>query len=252
MPATVIPVQGILLGFVGNISNEGYSLRTPREVNLTDAFNIGFGESLVLNLNNTYSSVKQFLANGGTFSATLPMAFAVSNVKTNGVWPQNGGQNLSPGFYAPGQMCDALVQGTINLFCQNGTPTGAQGPVWLRTALNAAIPAALIGGIEAVADPNPVTGLTLTTTSGSPTATVSANTGLATGMIVNAAGVPAGTSILTIVGTTLTLSANATANESTEAATFTSSVLLTNVVFKTGYLETDGTTQVTILVRQMA
>jgi hypothetical protein len=251
MPATIIPVQGIYLGFVGNISNEGYSLRTPRQVNLT-ANNIGFGETLVLNSNNTYSSVKQFIAGGGTMTATTPMGIAVSNVHTNGVWPQNGGTNLSAGFFAPGQMCDALVQGTINVYVQNGTPTGAQGPVYLRVALNAAIPAAVVGGLEAVVDPNPVTGLTITTTSGSNSATVSSATGLVVGQIVSSANLPAGTSITAISGTTLTLSANATAGASGTAATFTSNLLLTNVVFKTGYLETDGTAQVTILLRQMA
>lgn len=65
------------------------------------------------------------------------------------------------------------------------------------------------------------TAYTLTTTSGSPTATVSSATGLAIGMYIwddtfnpNTAGpnIPANTTITNIVGTTLTLSNNATAN----------------------------------------
>jgi hypothetical protein len=185
MPATVIPVSGLLLGFVGNISNEGYSLRTPRAVNAADTKNVGFGEPVVLNLNNTYSSVAQFIAGGGTMTATKPMAIAVSNVHTNNVHPASGGQNLSAGFYGPGQICDALVQGTINVQINNGTPTGAGGPVFIRVLANGAIPAGIIGGLEAIADG-------------------------------------------------------------------TNTVALTNVVFKTGFLETDGTAQVTILNRTMA
>ncbi len=51
-----------------------------------------------------------------------------------------------------------------------------------------------------------------TTTSGSPTVTVTDATGLAPGMTAGGAGIPAGTTILAVSGTTLTLSQNATAS----------------------------------------
>jgi hypothetical protein len=61
----------------------------------------------------------------------------------------------------------------------------------------------------------------LSTTSGSPTATVSSATSLALGMtIAGNANVPAGTTISAISGTTLTMSANATATQSTVATRF--------------------------------
>lgn len=60
---------------------------------------------------------------------------------------------------------------------------------------------------------------TITTTSGSSTATVSSASGLSTGMTVSTANVPFGTTITAINGTTLTLSANATATGSGTAAT---------------------------------
>jgi microcystin-dependent protein len=59
---------------------------------------------------------------------------------------------------------------------------------------------------------------TITTTSGSATATVSSATGISNGMVVSAAGVPNNTTA-TISGTTVTLSANATAS-ATVPATF--------------------------------
>lgn len=254
MPASVIPVKGLYLGFVGNISNEGYSLRTARQVNPSDTNNIAFGETFVLNTNNTYSSVKQFLANGnGVLSNSTPIGIAVSNVNTNPTYNTAGSNDvLTPGgVYLPGAIMDGLVQGTINVSCNNGTPT-AGGAVYIRTATNGAIPAGVVGGLEAEADPNPVTAATLTTTSGSATATVSSAAGLVVGMNVSAAGVVPGTFIKAINGTTLTLSQAATASEAAEAATFSATILYPNFAWKTGYLETDLTAQVTILARMIA
>lgn len=254
MPATVIPVKGLYLGFVGSISNEGYSLRTPRQVKSTDTKNVNFGETFVLNTDNTYSSLAQFLANGsGAVTSTLAIGIAVSNVNINPTYNVNGSQevNTPGGYYTPGQMMDGLVQGTINVVCQNGTPV-AGGAVYVRTALNPAIPSAVVGGLEAAVDPNPVTGTTISTTGGSATATVSSATGLAVGQLVTSTNVPAGTYIKTIAGTTITLSQNATATGAGTAATFTSNVLYPNFQWKTGYLETDDTCQVTILQRMIA
>ena len=59
---------------------------------------------------------------------------------------------------------------------------------------------------------------TINTISGSSTATVSSAAGLVVGQTVSSANVPAGTTIVSIVGTTLTLSTNATATASGIAA----------------------------------
>lgn len=186
MPATVIPVKGLFLGFLGNVSNEGYSLRKPRLVQAADPNPINFGETLVLNSNNTYSSVKSFVAGSGTVTAALAMGIATSQVNINPTYATQGsGGVTSPGGQVvQGGICDALVQGTINVFCANGTPT-AGGAVFIRVALNGAIPNGVIGGLEAVAD-------------GSNT------------------------------------------------------VALTNFKWSTGYIETDGSCQVTILARTIA
>jgi hypothetical protein len=149
MPATVIPVKGIQPGFIGSICSEGLSLRSPRPVQSTDANPIAFGETLVVNANNTYSSMKTFIANGGTPTAATPMALAPSNVKTNTNFAN--GQNVTGGSYAPGDICDALVEGSLFVYCANGTPT-AGGTVYLRKTYNAAIPNGVVGGLEAAAD----------------------------------------------------------------------------------------------------
>ena len=253
MPATVIPVKGLYLGFVGNVSNEGYSLRSARQVNPSDTLSIAFGETAVLNTNNTYSSVKQFLLNGtGVITGSTPVGIAASNVNINPTYPIQGSNDvLTPGgVYLPASICDVLVQGTVNVSCYNGTPT-AGGAVYLRTALNGAVPAGVVGGLEAAADPNPVTAATLTTTGSSTAATVSSATGLAVGMTIAATGVVPGTFITAIVGTAITLSKAATASESAEAATFSATTLMPNLAWKTGFLEIDDTAQVTILARQI-
>ena len=70
------------------------------------------------------------------------------------------------------------------------------------------------------------TSFTAITTSGSPTLTsVSSLTGLAIGQVLTGAGIPANTAISAISGTTITMSANATATVST-AVTITSSASL--------------------------
>src|SRR5271166_4778249 len=161
MPATVIPVTGLYLGFVGNVSNEGYSLRTARQVNSTDTLSVAFGETFVLNTNNTYSSFKQFLLNGtgsvsGGLLASPPVGLATSNVNINPTYNSFPGSEdvLTPGgLYVPSSMMDGLVQGTINVSCNNGTP-GAGTSVYIRTALDAAIPAGIVGGLEAAVDPD--------------------------------------------------------------------------------------------------
>lgn len=61
---------------------------------------------------------------------------------------------------------------------------------------------------------------TISTTNASPTATVASATGLAAGMYVVSANVPAGTTITAISGTTLTLSGNASGTASGTAARF--------------------------------
>lgn len=255
MPATVIPVKGLSLGFIGNISNEGYSLRTARQVRPTDTLVPNFGETCVLNADNTYSTVRQYLASlsAAGLSPFTALCLAASNVLINSTYNIVGTNNvLTPGgVYGAGSLMDGMVQGTMNVVCQNGTPT-AGGPVWMRTALNGAIPSAVVGGLEAAVDPNPLTTTTISTTSGSVTATLSTATGAAIGQVVTSTNVPLNTTIVNLVGTTATLSQKATATAAGTASTLTTNLLIPNFLWKTGYLETDLTAQVTVLARTIA
>jgi hypothetical protein len=161
MPATVIPVKGLLLGFVGNISHEGYSLRSSRIVRAADTLSVAFGEAVTINTDNSYSSIKSFIAGSGTVTASTPLALAASNVNINPTYNVVGSQgvNMGGGLYRPGDVMDALVQGTMNVSCNNGTPV-AGGTVYIRVALNGAIPAGIVGGLEATTDGANVVALT--------------------------------------------------------------------------------------------
>jgi hypothetical protein len=155
MPASIIPVTGLILGPIGSFSQTDFPLVTPRNINASDTLIPNFGDLGVLNLNNTYSSLAQWIHGGGTLTATTPLGVFVSNVKTNTSYPTNGTQYASiagSGNYPAGAEADLLRRGTVNVACNHGTPTGAGEGVFIRVALNGAIPNGVIGGIEAVAD----------------------------------------------------------------------------------------------------
>jgi hypothetical protein len=251
MPATFIPVTGLNLGPVGAVSQSDFPLRTPRQVNPTDTRNIAFGETAVLNANNTYSSVAQFIQNGGTVTGSTPIGLAAANTRTNPTFPMagSGGSMMPGGYYAPGNIADVMTQGTMNVVCNNGTPS-AGSAVYVRTAANPLLPSAVVGGLEAVADPNPVN-TTGTASANSTTLTVASGSGIVAGQLVAGAGIAPGTSVISVSGTTVTLSQPTTAALSNTAVTFTSNVLIPYMKWKTGFLGSDGTAQVTIVQRQI-
>jgi len=269
MPAAVIPVTGINEGFVGNISNEGYPLRIPRNVRTADTYSISFGESLVLNSDNTYSSVKQLIANmlaatagsGGLFQPNVgiyaggnPLGIAVANVKTNTTptgFLTNGAANVTSGYFLPGTTCDALVKGTIDVAVINGTPSGAGAGIYIATAVDTSIPARVVGGFEAVTDPDYAT-TTATAASGATALTVASATGIVAGMVVSGAGISTGTLVQSVSGTTVNLTSATTAALSTTSVTFSHNILLQNIVWKTGkYTSTVGIAQATIITQQL-
>ena len=150
MPASIIPVTGLIQGPIGTISQSDYPLTTNRLLNPADPFPALFGEALVLNSNNTYSTVKTFInTDSSSVIGSTPICFAQANVKTNTYYPAGSeGTQMTSGTYLPGQPTDGLVRGTITLRVPYGTPAGAGAPVWIRTALNGAYPNSFVGSIE--------------------------------------------------------------------------------------------------------
>ena len=287
MPISVIPVTGLVLGPVGTISQSDFPLVSPRQVNPTDTNNLAFGETFVLNPNNTYSSVLQYIASNSVAAfisamkkqPSYALGIAKDAVETNAYYPLNGGTNMPAGYYAPGMMVNGLTRGTISVQVNNGTPVGANSPVYVRTTVDGGIPAGVIGGIEAVQDPNAtVVGTANASNTGNGTIgtlsmlslgkngvyTVSFTAATAFNVYDpdgNFIGVGA-TGVAFNAGTQVqfTITAGGTAFVRGDAfiVTVTSkTVVIPNIVFKTGVLSTDPSTgkaaaQVTILERKVA
>jgi hypothetical protein len=151
MPGSVILPTGLDNGPVGAISQTDFPLVSPRFVRSTDTLNINFGDPVVINADDTVSSVAQFILLGGTLLTTTQFGIAVQNTKTNAYYPLGGGTAMAGGYYAPGEACDILIRGTINVQINNGTPVTQYG-VYVRKILDASIPKGVVGGFEAVAD----------------------------------------------------------------------------------------------------
>ena len=150
MPASIIPVTGLIQGPIGTISQSDYPLTTNRLIKSTDTYYPSFGDTLVLNSDNTYSSVEQYItADSSSVTGTTAIAFAQANVKTNAYYPTNNdGSQSTSGVYLPGQPCDGFVRGTMTVAVPYGTPAGAGAPVYIRTALSGSYPNSKIGNIE--------------------------------------------------------------------------------------------------------
>jgi len=150
MPASIIPVTGLIQGPIGTISQSDYPLTTNRIVNPADTLPIYFGDTIVLNANNTYSSVATLITqDSSSVSGTTAIGFAQANVKTNTYYPAGQeGTQMSSGTYLPGSPCDGFVHGTMTVWVPYGTPAGAGSPCYIRTATNAGFPNSKIGAIE--------------------------------------------------------------------------------------------------------
>lgn len=151
----VIPVTGLNLGFLGNVSRLGERVITARLVLATTPNPIKFGDAVVIvpdSTGGTYQNVNDFIVGGGTFTAAKFAGIAVRNVRTQLIYQTlTTVQTIFVGQYNPGEIAEALERGSCTVKVNNGTPV-SQAPVFVRTIYNAAIPAGVVGGIEAVAD----------------------------------------------------------------------------------------------------
>lgn len=140
-------------GYPGSYSRNGDCIIMARPVNSADANPAFFGDAVFLTADATvlgggaYSSTQSLVAASGTPSMTNFVGVAVREVKTAETY------NPSPAFgsYLQGQVCDGLERGSCAVVCHVGTPA-AGAAVYLRTVLNGAIPAGVVGGFEANAD----------------------------------------------------------------------------------------------------
>lgn len=139
MPGTAIG-RSLNYGYPGTVSRSIDAIISNRPLRLSDTASANFGDPVVLNSDNTYSFF------GSTGTAATFAGVAVREVKQSTSYLTN-----AMGTYSPGQPMDVLERGACIVTCSVGTPT-ANGNVYIRTVLNGAIPAGVVGGYEAAAD----------------------------------------------------------------------------------------------------
>ncbi|HWQ41314.1 MAG TPA: hypothetical protein VN456_04685 [Desulfosporosinus sp.] len=126
-------------GYPGSFARNGDCIIMNRMVKKTDTVGPSFGDPVVLNTDNTYSK----FGAAGTFA--LFAGIAIREAKQASTYAATGG------VYEPGTPCDVLQRGNISVVCNVGTPI-AGGAVYVRITANGAIPAGIVGGLEAAAD----------------------------------------------------------------------------------------------------
>ena len=138
MPGAAIGIS-MNYGYPGSFARNGDCIIMNRFVKSTDAAGPSFGDPVILNTDNTYS----VFGAAGTMAAFAGVA--VREVRQASAYAAIDGQ------YDPGQPCDVIERGSVSVVCRVGTPT-AGGAVYVRTAVNAAIPAGVVNGFETAAD----------------------------------------------------------------------------------------------------
>lgn len=98
----------------------------------------------------TISKAATATASGVAMTAAWFGGIAVRETKTQLTYPITPGTSLV-GVYTPGQMCEALVRGSITAKINVGTPQAGL-PVYMRFIANGGITAGIVGGLEAAAD----------------------------------------------------------------------------------------------------
>ena len=156
----VFPVLGPNNGFPGNMSRLAERVIVARPLLATTATAVQNGQPLVIiptaGGGDNYQSVTDFIAGGGTLSATSRISIAHREVKTNLVYTTL--TTIGTPFinvYQPGELTEAIERGSaVVKFNVTAPATTAlsQQAVYIRVAVNAAIPAGIVGGFEAVAD----------------------------------------------------------------------------------------------------
>ncbi len=158
MGGFVIPLTGPNSGFPGTVSRNGDELTVNRPLNIADTLPAAFGDVAILNADSTggtWSSVQSAVAASVSNSNILAQLAGIftRNFKVDTTYPLYGASGANQNQYLPGQLADVLERGviTVQLRVFSVAPV-ADGQVFVRTVLNGAIPAGIVGGIETAAD----------------------------------------------------------------------------------------------------
>lgn len=159
MGGFVVPLSGPNAGFPGTVSRNGDELIVNRPLLSTDSVPAAYGDVAILDTGNSvggfWSSVQAAVAASVSNSNILAALAGVftRNFKVDTTYPLYGQSGDNVNQYLQGQLADVLERGVITVQLRvNTTPATAGSQVFIRTVLNGAIPAGIVGGIESAAD----------------------------------------------------------------------------------------------------
>ena len=136
MPGKAIGIS-MLSGYAGTQSRTADAIIQNRIAKS----NISFGHAVVLTNDNKWDNVLE-----GTTAAQIAGIAVREVVQANTFDPQS-----NPDYMAE-TPCDVMVRGNCTVKCQRGTPKSGDA-VYVRVKANAAYQDAVVGGLEATADP---------------------------------------------------------------------------------------------------
>lgn len=158
MPGSVVGLS-MGLGYPGTYSRNGDCIIAAKQVLSTDINGPNFGDAVVLNPDSTggtFSQVAQAITDGVTPTMTqggngVFAGVAVREVKTLTSYVVQPGASATLAGYAPGQLCDVLVRGSVVVEIQNPSAAAvkAGGAVYLRISAGTG---SVIGAFEPAAD----------------------------------------------------------------------------------------------------
>lgn len=129
-------------GYAGTVSRSKDSVIESRPVK-SDSADIPYGHPVIQNTDDTYSKAD------ATLTAANFGGIAVATVKQMRTYPNT--TDNTPNVYKPLDPCDVIKEGVVCVKMAQGNPTTG-GAVYVRTALNGAFPAEVIGDLRAAAD----------------------------------------------------------------------------------------------------
>lgn len=136
MPGKAIGIS-LLSGYAGTQSRTADAIIQNRVAKN----NIAFGHAVVLTNDNKWDNVVE-----GTTAAQIAGIAVREVVQANTFDPQS-----NPDYMAE-TPCDVMVRGNCTVKCQRGTPKSGDA-VYVRVKANVAYQDAVVGGLEAIADP---------------------------------------------------------------------------------------------------
>lgn len=255
----VIPVTGPNLGFVGTVSRQGERVIAARPVLSSAALNVNFGDPVAIvqdATGGTYQSIADFVATVANIGLLYKLfaGVAVRNVKTQLTYPNAVPPGTNQvGYFAPGQMAEALERGSITVLLSVGTPN-AEDQVYTRIVVNSGVPAGVLGDYETNPAASDLFQTATTLTEGSTAATAASGTNIKVGQLVSGPGIADGTYVAAVAGTAVTLSKAAIATFATTGALLTYSNLfaLPGVVARTGAVDANNLFEITLKSRVAA